>query len=93
MATVAAAPDRPDTRPLYQPRGPDPLRRLFRRFSEFQAAYEQRYAPTFGRFHLPLIVRAASAFRLCGDWSQGIARIRCPECGFDRFHPQYGSNT
>jgi hypothetical protein len=41
----------------------------------------------FGRFRLPLITRAASAFRLCGDWSQGIARIRCPECGFDRFRP------
>ena len=32
----------------------------------------------------PLIVRAASAFRVCGDWSQGVARIRCPSCGFDR---------
>ena len=50
-----------------------------------QAAYEQRYAPTFGRFRLPLITRAASAFRLYGDWSQGITRIRCPGCGFDWF--------
>jgi DNA-directed RNA polymerase subunit RPC12/RpoP len=32
-------------------------------------------------------VHAASAFRLCGEWSQGIARIRCPKCGFDRFRP------
>jgi hypothetical protein len=52
------------------------LRRLFRRrFHKFRAAYEQRYAPTFVRFRLPLIVRAALAFRVCGDWSQGIARI------------------
>lgn len=62
---------------------PDPTVR--RRFTEFQATYEKRYAPTFGRFRLPLIVRAASAFRLCGDWSQGLARIWCPKCGFDRF--------
>jgi hypothetical protein len=46
-------------------------------------------------------VRAASAFRpsggalrrLCGDWSQGIARIRCPACGFDRFRPYGGSRS
>ena len=73
---------------LYRPRGPDPLRTFFRRrFPDFQAAYEQRYAATYGRFRLPLISRAASAFRVCGDWSQGIARIRCPSCGFDRFRP------
>jgi len=72
----------------YRPRGPDPLRTLFRqRFPAFQAAYEQRYAAFFGKFRLPLISRAASAFRLCGDWSQGIARIRCPDCGYDLFRP------
>ena len=80
----------------YRPRGPDPLRKLFRqRFSTFQAAYEQRYAAFFGKFRLPLISRAASAFRplggalrrLCGDWNQGIARIRCPDCGYDLFRP------
>jgi predicted RNA-binding Zn-ribbon protein involved in translation (DUF1610 family) len=54
-----------------------------RRFPAIQDTYEQRYAVTFGKFRLPLITRAASAFRLCGDWSQGIARIRCPSCGFE----------
>jgi hypothetical protein len=74
VAIAAAAPDRPDTLLLYRSRGPDPLRRLFHlRFPAFQDAYEQRYAVAFGRFRLPLIVHAASAFRLCGDWSQGIA--------------------
>jgi MoaA/NifB/PqqE/SkfB family radical SAM enzyme len=49
--------------------------------------YEQRYACAFGRFRLPLITRAASVFRLCGDWSRGIARIHCPKCGYDVFRP------
>jgi hypothetical protein len=40
-----------------------------------------------GKFRLPLILRAASAFRLCGDWSQGIDRIRCPDCGYDLLRP------
>ena len=85
MAAVATSAER---QPIYRPRGPDPLRTLFRRrFPDFQAAYEQRYAAKYGRFRLPLITRAASAFRVCGDWSQGIARIRCPSCGFDRFRP------
>jgi hypothetical protein len=75
-------------RPVYRPRGPDPLCRLFRqRFTAFQEIYEQRYACAFGRFRLPLITRAASVFRLCGDWSRGIARIHCPKCGYDVFRP------
>ncbi|MCX7037784.1 MAG: hypothetical protein NT005_01385 [Spirochaetes bacterium] len=70
----------------YSPRGLDPLRRLFcQRFPAFRAAYEKRYAAFFGSFRPPLIARAASAFRLCGDWSQGIARIRCPDCGYALF--------
>ena len=65
-----------DAQALSRPRGPDPLRTLFRqRFPAFEAAYEQRYATFFGAFRLSLISRATSAFRLCGDWSQGIARI------------------
>jgi len=76
FATVDAAPAQPGVRTHYRPRGPDPLCRLFRRrFAEFRAAYEQRYAATFGRFRVPLIVHAPSAFRVCGDWSQCVARI------------------
>ena len=26
-------------------------------------------------------------FGLRGDWNQGIARIRCPDCGYDLFRP------
>ena len=81
-------PARSGVHSLYRPRGPDPLRKLFRlRFPASQAIYEQRYAAFFGKFRLPLILRAASAFRLCGDWSQGIDRIRCPDCGYDLLRP------
>jgi hypothetical protein len=88
VGSTAATPVLRSIRPEYRPHGPDPLRTLFRqRFPAFQASYEQRYAAFFGKFRLPLISRAASAFRLCGDWSQGIARIRCPDCGYDLFRP------
>jgi len=44
VATAAATPAQSSARTLYRPRGPDPLRKLFRqRFPAFQAAYEQRY--------------------------------------------------
>jgi len=72
VASVATPADR---QPIYRPRGPDPLRSLFRlRSPDFQATHEQRYAAKYGRFRLPLITKAASAFSLCGDWSQGVAR-------------------
>jgi hypothetical protein len=88
VATAAAVPVQSGARTHYSPRGLDPLRRLFcQRFPAFQASYEKRYAAFFGTFRLPLIARAASAFRLCGDWSQGIARIRCPDCGYALFRP------
>ena len=92
MQTAVGLPARSDTRPVYHPRGPDPVRRLFlRRFPEFQAAYEQRYASMYGRFRLPLIVRAASAET--GTRASPASRprysvaFRCPACGFDRFRP------
>jgi hypothetical protein len=72
--------------PEYRPRQPGLLRKLFRqRFPAFQALYEQRYASFYGKVRLRLIAHAASAFRLCGDWSQGIARIRFPDCGYNFF--------
>jgi hypothetical protein len=49
-----------------------------------------RDAGTYGRFRLQLTTRATSAFSLCGDGSQGIARIRCPSCGFES-HPLWPS--
>jgi hypothetical protein len=49
------------------------------------SSYEQRYAAFFGKFRLPLISRAASAFRLCGDWSQGGQLHRlCASCAQKR---------
>jgi hypothetical protein len=62
--------------------------RIFReRFRAFESAYEEHYAATCGTYRLPLIQRAVQAFRLCGDWKQGIARIHCADCGYDFFVP------
>jgi hypothetical protein len=85
-ATAAATPAQSDAKALYRPRGLDLLRKLLRqRIPAFEAAHEQRYAAFFGKFRLPLIPRAVSAFRPFGDRSQDIARIPCSDCGFDLF--------
>jgi hypothetical protein len=72
----------------YRPRAPNVIQRLFReRFAAFELAYEERYAAFCGKFRLLLIQRAAQAFRVCGDWHEGIARVHCPDCGYDLFMP------
>ena len=57
------------------------------RFARFGEVYEEQYAVEYGRYRMPVIQRAAEAFRLCGDWQEGIARIRCGDCGYDFFVP------
>lgn len=78
----------PPSSSAYQPRGRSELQKLFHeRFPAFEKAYEESYAAGFGRFRLPLIARAAAAFDACGHWENGIARIRCTDCGYDYFRP------
>jgi hypothetical protein len=96
VATVDAAPAQPSARTRYRPRGPDLLRQLFRRrFPEFRAAYERRYAATFGRFRLPSSCAPPrhSASAETGARASPTSRprysvaFRCPTRGFNRFRP------
>ena len=72
----------------YQPHARSDLQRLFHeRFPAFESAYKEKYAADFGKFRLPLICASARAFDSCGDWKNGVARIRCSDCGYDYFRP------
>ena len=72
----------------YRAREPNIIQRLFReRFPAFETAWEERYAAACGKYRLPAIQRAAEAYRLCGDWQEGIARVHCPDCSYDFFVP------
>ncbi|MEI6388958.1 MAG: transposase zinc-binding domain-containing protein [Spirochaetota bacterium] len=90
---VAPVPLSAPATPVYQPHGRSDLQRLFReRFPTFETCYEERYADDFGKFRLPLTSASAKAFDVCGvspvgDWENGIARIRCSDCGYDYFRP------
>jgi len=53
--------------PIYQPHGISDLQRLFHeRFPALATAHEEEYSANFGRFRLPPISWAATAFDACG---------------------------
>ena len=56
-------------------------------FSDFCEHYEEKYAETYGMYRLERIQKFGHRFATCGDYLQGVARIRCtnPECGHDYF--------
>ena len=89
MSTAQAA-ILPDSRTLYVPRGRNVLHTIFEKhFQDFCAAYEETYADRYGKFRLERIMEVCEHFITCGDYLQGVARIRCtnPECGHDYFRP------
>jgi len=55
----------------------------------FAAQYEDRHAIIYGRFRIKRITEVVEKFVLCGDFSQGVARIRCtnPDCKYEYFRP------
>jgi hypothetical protein len=74
----------------YVPRGRNELHTIFERhFADFCEHYDERYAATYGRYRLERIQQLGERFSACGDYLQGVARIRCtnPECGHDYFRP------
>jgi hypothetical protein len=88
VSTIAASITEESRYGLYQQRTPNVIQQIFRdRFSSFDSVYCEQYANSCGKFRLPLIQRAAEAFLSCGEWKQGVARIRCPDCGYDFFVP------
>jgi hypothetical protein len=73
----------------YRQQGTSSLQRLFRtHFPELTARFEE-FAKRLGRFRLDRISKAVEAFLECGDYTRGLARIRCtnPECDEEYFRP------
>jgi hypothetical protein len=74
----------------YQQRGASSLQRLFRNyFPEFCARCEVDYARRLGRSRLQRITKAVERFLECGDYTKGVARIRCTnlDCRAEYFRP------
>jgi hypothetical protein len=54
---------------------------------ELQTEYDARHTQELGNFRSERIARVATRFLTCGDYRQGLARIRCsnPECRQEYF--------
>ena len=75
---------------IYVQRGTNVLQTIFKgHFQDFADSYEEKYAPTYGRFRLDRITEVVEHFISCGDYTQGVARIQCtnPECRNEYFRP------
>jgi hypothetical protein len=80
----------PITKRVYQPRGINVLQLLFKKhFQTFADQHEAKHAIIYGRFHIGRITEVVEKFILCGDYSQGVARIQCtnPDCKYEYFRP------
>lgn len=70
----------------YRPRrfATSPLYRLLQdHWESFLGAYEEEYQHTFGALR-SVAERVVGKFLDCGNPLGGFARIRCPECGYER---------
>jgi len=58
-------------------------------FSDFEECYDDLYAKQYGKYRIIRIKEAVENFLECGDYSKGIARIKCanPHCGHEYFRP------
>ena len=80
--TVSAA-VRQLARSRYVPRGRNQLHEIFaRHFDEFCNQYKDRHAKNYGHFRSERIEHVGRRCCDCGDYLQGVARIRCtnPDC-------------
>jgi ribosomal protein S27E len=57
---------------------------LFYHFERFLAEYESRFEKEYG-FLRPIVKEVVEKYWDCGNPRCGFARIRCPDCGAERF--------
>jgi len=60
--------------------------------SDFEERYDDLYAKQYGKYRIIRIKEAVEKFLECGDYSKGIARIKCTNhnCDHEYFRPFVG---
>ena len=79
-----------ETEKGYVPRGTNVLQQIFKEhFKDFVDNYEEKYSIIYGKFRIDRITEVVDEFLKCGDYKEGIARVKCtnPECNHDYFVP------
>jgi hypothetical protein len=72
---------------FYQPRHPEDslfFKVLEANFDTFEQNYPTLYQENYG-FWRPVIRKSLEKFRRCGDLRFGFARVRCIDCGDEKF--------
>ncbi len=72
----------------YIPRGRTVLHTILdKHFNDFVENYDVQYAEECGKYSLERISSVVEEYLKCGDYKQGIARVKCinPECKHGRF--------
>jgi len=76
--------------PEYVPREQNVIQKIFQdHFSDFEEQYNDHYAERYGKYRIIRIKEAVEKFLECGDYTKGIARIKCtnPDCKYEYFRP------
>ena len=74
----------------YIQRSPNALKIIFQNhFNVFSEKYSEKYDTEYGRLRLERIQLFSENFLTCGDYTKGIARIKCTnaECGLELMRP------
>jgi DNA-directed RNA polymerase subunit F len=67
-----------DFKQVYIPRGQNVLQQIFKdHFSDFKERYDEEYAKEYGNFRIDRISEVVEEFVKCGDYKEGLARIKC----------------
>ena len=75
---------------VYKPRSRNVIQTILKNhFSDFEKRYDDHYADKYGKYRIIRIKQAVEKFIECGDYSKGIARIKCTNlvCDHEYFRP------
>ena len=76
--------------PVYVPKEQNVIQAILQgHFSDFEEQYDDHYAKQYGKYRIIRIKEAVEKFLECGDYSKGIARIKCTNhnCDHEYFRP------
>ena len=67
-----------ETAKEYVPRGTNVLQPIFKKhFTDFTENYDEKYSKAYGKYRLDRITEVVKEFLKCGDYKEGIARVKC----------------
>ena len=76
--------------PEYIPREQNVIQELLLdHYLRFKEQYDELYSKDYGEYRIVRIHEAVNNFIECGNYSKGVARIKCtnPECKHEYFRP------